>query len=178
MSTRPDVIVCPSAESLRENLSRAFQTWEFRPATGDYALSMGHRGPTWQRRMLPVKLDNSGSFLYNRGIRLSELEDGASSTFFCGETIEGEAEQHQNIWTLGERHTSSLRTTDNPLNTPPGQGKMNSGSNGAFQSRHPRGANFAFGDGHVEFISEDIDLAVYQAYSTRAEDEKNEKYPP
>jgi prepilin-type processing-associated H-X9-DG protein len=49
---------------------------------------------------------------------------------------------------------------------------------GAFFSRHPSGANFAFGDGHVKYISNAINNAtvavgsatmpLYQALSTIA----------
>jgi hypothetical protein len=35
-----------------------------------------------------------------------------------------------------------------------------------------------FADGHVEFISEDIDLDTYIAYSSRASQELNDKYAP
>jgi prepilin-type processing-associated H-X9-DG protein len=59
-----------------------------------------------------------------------------------------------------------MRTTANPLNTLPGTGVMLNRRNGAFGSNHPGGANFVFGDGHVEFIEDDIDLVLYQAAST------------
>ena len=71
-----------------------------------------------------------------------------------------------------------MRTTANPLNTPPGvyggAGTMVSTTNiynAAFQSRHPGGANFAYGDGHLAFINDSIDLKVYQGLSTRAGEE-------
>jgi prepilin-type processing-associated H-X9-DG protein len=37
-----------------------------------------------------------------------------------------------------------------------------------FGSRHPRGAWFAFADGHVNFIADDIAFSVYQDLATRA----------
>ena len=36
-----------------------------------------------------------------------------------------------------------------------------------FHSRHPDGANFAFADGHVSFVGDGIDMAVYRALGTR-----------
>jgi prepilin-type processing-associated H-X9-DG protein len=39
---------------------------------------------------------------------------------------------------------------------------------GAFASRHPGGAQFAYGDGRVQFISEDIAIGLYWAASTHA----------
>ncbi|MEA3225962.1 MAG: H-X9-DG-CTERM domain-containing protein, partial [Planctomycetota bacterium] len=35
-------------------------------------------------------------------------------------------------------------------------------------SQHAGGAQFAWGDGHVSFLSETIDRAVYRGLSTRA----------
>ncbi len=40
--------------------------------------------------------------------------------------------------------------------------------NGAFASNHPGGAQFLFGDGHVEFINDSIDPDTYQNLSTIA----------
>ena len=59
------------------------------------------------------------------------------------------------------------------MNTPPGfeaavAGDNPGSFNGAFASDHPGGSQFLFGDGHVEFITEDIDLDTYQNLSTIA----------
>jgi prepilin-type processing-associated H-X9-DG protein len=73
-----------------------------------------------------------------------------------------------------QRQTETYRTTENPLNTPPGQGKLmpsskvGPGSNSAFASRHPGGGHFAFADGSVAFLSENINLPIYRALSTIA----------
>jgi prepilin-type processing-associated H-X9-DG protein len=77
-----------------------------------------------------------------------------------------------NRWMLAGRHVDSLRTTNNPLNTPVNMGIVYpagsaTGANGAFSSLHPGGGMFGFGDGSVSFISETIDLATYRALSTR-----------
>jgi prepilin-type processing-associated H-X9-DG protein len=40
---------------------------------------------------------------------------------------------------------------------------------GAFGSEHPGGAQFAFGDGHIEFIGSSIALPVYQLLGNRAD---------
>ena len=35
-----------------------------------------------------------------------------------------------------------------------------------FGSFHPGGVNFAFGDGHIQFLSESMNFDIYQALST------------
>ncbi len=37
-----------------------------------------------------------------------------------------------------------------------------------FSSNHAGGVHFLFGDGRVRFVSENIDLGVYQGLATRA----------
>ncbi|MFV2090878.1 MAG: DUF1559 domain-containing protein [Pseudomonadales bacterium] len=187
LNTRPDAYVCPSADSEPETQWQLYDNADFRPATGDYALCMGHRGPTWQRRFFPVKVDNSGIFFYIREIAIREIEDGTSNTFFGGEVVESHGLDSTNIWSRAERHLDGMRTTDNPVNTAPGDPVFHRKrvskdgayrANGAFASRHPGGANFVFGDGRVEFISENIDLETYQAFGSRAQNEINDIYTP
>jgi len=188
LNIRPDAYVCPSSGSAPETEWQIFANAEFLPATGDYALCMGHRGPTWSRAYIPVKVDNSGLFFYIREIELREIEDGTSNTFFGGEVVESQGVDSGNIWSRGLRHFDAMRTTDNPVNTPPGLGKIERDrfapdrpyfANGGFASRHPRGANFVYADGHVEFVSEDIGLDTYIALGTRSsQDDDPSDYVP
>lgn len=169
--TRVSTYVCTS-----DSMEPVFQNSQ--DATGSYALVHGSQGPSFGIDQVKVKHYNNGTFLYRTPVRAAELEkDGLSNTMFVGETVAGDTIESQNRWTVGARHLSCLRTTDNPINTMPGEGVIvldGSGNplygyaaNGAFASRHPGGANFAFGDRHVIFISENIDLVTYRAMSTR-----------
>ncbi|TWU17591.1 DUF1559 domain-containing protein [Bythopirellula polymerisocia] len=190
LGTRPDMFACPSAGSEPVTESLVYENAEFIPATGDYVLNMGHRGPSWGRDFFAVKTDNSGLFFYIREIKLREIEDGTSNTFFGGETLNSHIIDSSNIWSSSVRHLDGMRTTDNPINTPAGPDyvdfvKMHRKrvppdrpyfAACAFGSRHSRGANFFFADGHVEFISEDISPIPYNAYATRASQELNDEY--
>jgi prepilin-type N-terminal cleavage/methylation domain-containing protein/prepilin-type processing-associated H-X9-DG protein len=192
LHNRPQVFVCPSSASLPVTESLRYQDATFRPATGDYAMSMGHRGPTWNRDFFAVKTDNSGIFFYIRELKLQQVTDGSSHTFFGGEVLDSHTIDSSNIWSRAERHLDGMRTADNPVNTPAGpeyrdhfryHRKAESPDRpyfamGAFGSRHPRGANFMFADGRVQFVSEDIDLDAYFAYASRASEEINDKYAP
>lgn len=164
MAVRPKVFVCPSDTSLPIRTGTTH-------ATGSYALVHGSRGPS-RGTDQNMKHYNNGSFMYRTEIRFADVTDGLSNTMFVGEVIEGDTARSSNRWMIAGRHVDSLRTTENPLNTKPGQGILNSGvsgsqENGAFASRHPQGGNFGFGDGSVKFINQNIALAVYQGLSTR-----------
>ena len=159
---RPAVFVCPSDNS--EPLRGSY-------ATGSYALCHGSHGPSYGMDQRNLKHYNTGMFNYRTSYRIRNVVDGMSRTIFAGEVLDADTVESSNRWTIGARHLDSMRSTENPVNTPPGEGIVLDAydykCNGAFGSEHPGGANFGFGDGHVTFLSENIDLATYQALSTR-----------
>src|SRR5260370_190991 len=79
-------------------------------------------------------------------------EVGMSERVLSGEIIGKDEDEAVNWWMIGGRYLESMRTTDYPLNTQPGKGTAldlyGYIANGAFASKHPTGANFAYGDGH------------------------------
>ena len=163
IATRPSVFVCASDDAKPTRNGAG---------TSSYALVHGSNGPTYGIDQVRVKHYNTGMFVYKIVHTHKQVEDGLSRTIFVGETISGHLQESSNRWMIGSRHLDSLRSTDNPLNTPPGEGVVVTlygySTNGAFASYHPGGANFAFGDGHIEFLDENIDLRTYRALSTRA----------
>jgi prepilin-type N-terminal cleavage/methylation domain-containing protein/prepilin-type processing-associated H-X9-DG protein len=164
MLARPPVFVCPSDPSLPTDAGRTM-------ATGNYAFMHGTQGPSFGTSQA-MKHNNNGSFVYLQTFPLAAITDGLSNTVFVGEVIEAHIDKSSNRWLLGSRHLDSMRSTENPINTPPGTGIVLNlygyQANGAFGSRHPGGALFGFGDGHVQFISDVVDLVVYRAMATRA----------
>jgi prepilin-type N-terminal cleavage/methylation domain-containing protein/prepilin-type processing-associated H-X9-DG protein len=177
---RPSVFVCPSDEApeccvpdgtLIVGESHYLSGRVTCAATGNYAGVMASmEGPPDNSYL--VKL-GSGAFLYVKKLGLREFTDGLSSTLFVGEGIVTDTADGSGIvWNLGYRF-STLRTTVNPINTPPGKGIVTTAANrvpmnGAFQSRHPGGAQFVFGDAHVAFLDDNIDLLrVFAPLATR-----------
>lgn len=182
---RPPVFFCPSDNALPDNTLLNPPT-----KTSSYALVLGSLGanPTRDSNgsvLQPAAVEkdqkyyNNGPFIYKLPRRAADIRDGLESTMFVGETTAGDTAGSMNSWALSVAYLSSMRSTNNPLNTQPGDGAMvtitNSGlsglpsqATGAFSSRHPSGANFAFGDGHVKYISNLIDFTAYQALSTIA----------
>ena len=173
IATRVSLYICPSDDS--QPYVRTGHTGDLPVATGNYATVMGTMGPRWSASR-QAKHFNDGVFMYRNFYRPALVRDGLSNTMFVGEVIETHTPHGLNYWTCAWRHFSCLRSTENPLNTPPGTGSVDtlyppSRWNGAFGSRHPGGALFAFGDGHVAFLSEGIDLVTYRALSTRAKED-------
>jgi prepilin-type processing-associated H-X9-DG protein len=172
-ATRPQVFVCPT-DTAEPRYSHASwpNTHGHDVAIGSYALVHGHNGPSGGYYN-PVKLHNTGPFVYKLRKAAGHIRDGLANTMFVGETVDGHLPATRNIWSYAFRHADSLRSTENPLNTPPGSESNYSivdgvEGSGAFASRHPGGGLFAFGDGHVTFITDSISLTTYRALSTRA----------
>jgi prepilin-type processing-associated H-X9-DG protein len=138
-------------------------------ATGSYALVQGTKGPHSPRP--EAKYDNDGMFVYVTPRRSSEATDGLSRTLLVGEVIMADAWESSNTWTYARLNADSLRTTEYPLNTLPGTVYTYEGQSGAFGSEHAGGGVFVYGDGHVEFMSDEIELPTYRSLSTMAGDE-------
>jgi prepilin-type processing-associated H-X9-DG protein len=183
IQVRPKVFVCPT--STAEPLFIDTDLWLYNPprmtvATGSYALCQGHYGPgtVGIPNGTQMKCANTGVFMYGRKIKIREITDGTSKTFGVGEVAFADKLESLNLWTYSSRLISGLRLTANLLNTPPcfpqnlsfcgnsfGTGGVE--HNAAFGSHHPGGANFAYVDGHVTFVDDNISLPVYRAASTR-----------
>jgi prepilin-type N-terminal cleavage/methylation domain-containing protein/prepilin-type processing-associated H-X9-DG protein len=155
-----EVLRCPSDRS--ELKSHVYEPVV--AATASYALVQGSLGPGDPSHL--VKFDNNGLFLYVTQRVVRQITDGLSGTFLLGEVALADTWESSNTWSYAIVHADSLRTTANPLNTPPGAGRTVDRQNGAFGSEHPGGAQFAFADGHVDFLSDDVEPATYRALST------------
>jgi prepilin-type N-terminal cleavage/methylation domain-containing protein/prepilin-type processing-associated H-X9-DG protein len=174
LSARPDVMVCPSSDDEALPVEARYENFDVIPATGNYAVVAGHRGLIFGNFSVDacmLKHFNTGIHLYHTLISHRQITDGSSNTISFGEVIDSHLGENENVWTYCERYKSTFRMTDVAMNTPPSiVGEIPGGKppavNGAFASRHPGGAQFAYGDGHVEFVDESIDFTTYQQLST------------
>lgn len=164
LESRQPAFLCPS------NTAQPFVT---NTGTGgpvnitvsSYALVSGSNGPS-QGIGNSVKFDNNGLFVYFHKKTMADITDGTSNTLAIGEVRDGHLSNNTNLWSVAGRHSHSLRTTENPINTAPGTGILYTTLNGAFLSRHPNGANFGLADGSVRFVQQNINITLYRNLST------------
>ena len=104
-----------------------------------------------------------GSFFQNSFIRFTDIRDGLSNTLLIGERSSrlGGATW---VGVVPGAYRGMARVVGRAGGVP--NGVLNDFAD--FGSHHPFGANFAFGDGSVRMISDEIDLSVYRALATRA----------
>lgn len=126
-------------------------------------------------------VSGDGIFYRNSHIGLQQITDGSSKTFAVGER----GEQLGDATWVGAVTGGALfpegRIPGDPFEDSPGmvlghvgEGNLPGGAKSdvnQFYSQHGAGSQFAFADGHVSFISNDIDYAVYTALATRSGNE-------
>ena len=103
---------------------------------------------------LPAGHPRAGVFGYDRRTRLADIRDGTATTMMLAET--GTA---NGPWYLGGPAT--VRGVDSSRRPYIGPGRQ-------FGGTHPEGANVAFADGSVRFVSDSVDPKVFEAISTIA----------
>jgi len=171
---------CPS-EPLPATWTAAEMQWDTAhgdviPANNPIAMTSyaGNWGSSRQYDS-PNKVNNNGIFMYRRLFKSKQILDGLSRTMFLGEirrTDFPDWSASRAIWSYGERG-QTMRATEVAMNVPTAQfyDPTDLNEDCGFGSYHAGGAQFAFGDGRVEFLSEDMDLTVYRAISTREKGE-------
>ncbi|WP_428305698.1 DUF1559 domain-containing protein [Lacipirellula sp.] len=103
-----------------------------------------------------------GSVVHNRRVRFSDLERGLSNTLLIGERVMAMV---PSTWLgvdlRGEDSTCRLvgSAITHPNCTPCDECE--------FGSRHAGGAQFAWADGHISLVSDDVDSAAYQQMALR-----------
>jgi prepilin-type N-terminal cleavage/methylation domain-containing protein/prepilin-type processing-associated H-X9-DG protein len=123
-----------------------------------------------------IDVKNDGVFYLNSSTSYEDIPDGSSSTIFFAEKVLTGADS---AWYSGTR--STIRNTGSKpnrvLRVKPNNRRValqgvpdhlaDPGAVGGFSSHHSGGAQFALGDGSVRFISENIDINVYNSLGNR-----------
>ena len=150
----PDVNI---AEVASGNYIAAFGSDDIEGCEDDSGGAPGHLvGNSGQCR-------SNGTFYHNSRTRIADILDGTSNTIIAGERS---ARIGKSTWTGvvpgGEEAIARiLGTADHTPN-------HENGHIDDFSSAHSGGAHFVLGDGSVRFVSDGIDVLLYQALHTRA----------
>ena len=107
-------------------------------------------------------------FTYHRGgVKMKEITDGTSHTFLIGESSPVDGNSPAFVST-GDWAVTGIGINFDWQNyaacVPAGKCFWNMRG---FRSYHPGGVQFAFADGSIRFIPDDIDHPIYRALSTR-----------
>jgi prepilin-type processing-associated H-X9-DG protein len=160
------VYVCPSDYALPV------------PAVGSYSGSVfglssyGGCSGTSQTATDGKSMLQNGIFFTNSQIRVGQIIDGTSNTFLFGERTRQNLQSGPTAMAVGGyAWANSFALEDHTMNTSPGRmegvqshdmnylGSMHAGANGA---------NFAFADGSVRFLTDAIDRISFDRLATRA----------
>jgi len=147
----------------------------------------------------PIDVDNHGVFFLNSAVRYIDVSDGASQTLFLGEKLMLSGDLGWTSGTRATlRNTGTPLNADQTarraLRVRSGLPSENVGNAdaadataaselpvivdglptvptavGGFSSDHPGGGNFAFGDGSVRYITDTINMQVFQQLGHRAD---------
>jgi prepilin-type N-terminal cleavage/methylation domain-containing protein len=164
---------CPSMSPPPEPIggaeNRAYCSYLFAAGTPNatalhYAIYSGLPEQQYDGVILPQKRD----LAINQQTDIGDITDGTSNTFLVGETdFRGVNNQPSTtpggVWAYGYIGYA-WGTTFHPLN----KHDHTSGGYGGFRSEHTGGAHFAWTDGSIRFLSENINNDLYQAFGTRA----------
>ena len=125
-------------------------------------------------------IDGSGLFFRNSHVAFREITDGTAQTLAIGERahVLGEATwvgsvtgallqpgTNDGIGTYEIEEESTMVLGQAGEHKSPGDP---TGEADMFYSLHPGGVNFVFADGHVAFLTQQLDSKIFEAMSTRA----------
>ncbi len=184
------LLLCPS-DPLPEPVFQTTPVLVGHWSSGFYGLST-YGGNHGKRSVATASspMTQDGIFFIDSSVRLADITDGTSTTFLFGERYHRDPEFDRrrpvvwpgtssplwgwsrwgNVLSPGANASVTL-SAPVPINyrVPPG-GDLSTLQDRvcAFGSGHPGGANFAFADGSVRFVSDSIPLPTLQALSTRA----------
>jgi prepilin-type N-terminal cleavage/methylation domain-containing protein/prepilin-type processing-associated H-X9-DG protein len=174
LKTQLDELHCPSDSSSLKNTTHQFQLDGIECAQTNYKgcagdTRVGGAPSIWQgyepdcHRLVDCRGIN-WRHSYLHPIMPKQVIDGLSHTFLIGEDVPSENWHSAAFYSNGDWASCHA-----PLNYFPKPSTPELWWNViSFRSRHKGGAQFCYADGHVAFSTDNIDIKLYQALSTKA----------
>ena len=105
-----------------------------------------------------------GAFYHNSRVRFRDVTDGLSNTLVVGERMTNEALDWYSTWVgMVQEGEEAFQRVQGAFDHVPNDPVAHLDD---FSSRHEGGCQFVLGDGHVRFLSENIDHGLYQSLGT------------
>jgi prepilin-type N-terminal cleavage/methylation domain-containing protein/prepilin-type processing-associated H-X9-DG protein len=157
-----------------------FQGW-CQPESSGLGGGVAGMGYTWSPDHGNTGTGRDLRGMFNRvgvAVNMASAKDGLSNTILIGEVL---PEEHDHYWNGSWTHFNggvAHHTTLPPINykstnrnwcSPANTAHHNWNVSWGFKSNHSGGANFLFGDGHVQLIAQGIDHRTYQLLGARAD---------
>jgi prepilin-type N-terminal cleavage/methylation domain-containing protein/prepilin-type processing-associated H-X9-DG protein len=186
MQERPPSFACPSDGRLRATMNSTVGGSNVQVGTNSYAMCMGAKGNAASTPDVRVAygVDDTGvvagmpawfagMFVYVNGQGTKDALDGTTQTILLGETAGGDdvgfVNSVPNRWPVAWAYQDSLRAADifNGVGYD-SKGQTIKNLKGGFASKHSGGANFAFVDGHVQYLTTDLMTSLSSSYTPNA----------
>jgi prepilin-type N-terminal cleavage/methylation domain-containing protein len=182
IKTQLSVLQCPSDDSVQENSTKQYQWGVNMNEPTEVALTSykgvlgdGRMGGAWKTGDTKRDVDCHTTvncpgifwrFSFYNTVRLDDVRDGTSNTFMIGEDV-----PKYNAHSAAFFCNGDYASCHAPLNYFPDMVTVTQNDWPkvmSFRSRHVGGAHFCFADSSVHYISDSIQLQLYQDLSTKA----------
>jgi len=179
--TRIPMYACPSGSTDRSGNGSEAAGGVANSSTHYYAV-LGPNGTLYASYVSGAGANGAystlGALTYNSPdpIKLTDIIDGTSNTFLCGErsiTEQLGAANAYRAWTRGNNGgCGACKNITTPINSTSYNGSNNF-NDISFGSNHPGGCNFTMCDGSVRYVAQNVDMAQYLATASRNGRETN-----
>lgn len=165
--------LCPSADTRRKAYATDYTTLT---DINDLSYCRYIEGAGLASRKRPV--EKLAGFLSDQPLQIAAVKDGQSRTFMFFESagkpnhylkgvLDAENPVGEKEYRWASDATYGILGSSAPINCPITT-LMNCDNTNEIYSFHSGGANFAYGDGHVEYVNQTIDVDTFICYFTRA----------